>query len=139
MQAGHPADLSADRQMSTQGPGGHSQTTLFEKSLAEYQKSRKSEFNSNLQLEYTQPDQLMNTINFEKQMDASRNHASSFVSSNNLSGGATTQKKPCKPNKPPKSAKNGKLAKDMKQKSRGQFFGNDPKTTKGHQKILFTE
>ena len=92
-----------------------------------------------MQLEYTQPDQLMNTMNFENPADASRNHASSFVSSNKSSGGTTAQKKSAKPLKPPKSAKNGKLPKDLKQKGRSQFFGNNPKTTKGHQKILFTE
>lgn len=98
-----------------------------------------SELNGNLQLEYTQPDHMMNTINFEHQAEGSRNHASSFVSSNKSSSGAPAQKKPCKPLKPPKSVKNGKLPRDMRQKSRGQFFGNEPGTTKGHQKILFTE
>ena len=92
-----------------------------------------------MQLEYTQPDQLMNTINFEHVGEGSRNHASSVVSSNKSSSGATAQKKACKPLKPPKSVKNGKHPNTMKQKGRGQFFGNEPKTAKGHQKILFAE
>ena len=92
-----------------------------------------------MQLEYTQPDQLMNTINFENPADGSRNHASSFLSSNKSSSGAPAQKKPGKPLKPPKSVKNGKLPKDMKSKNRNRFFGNDSKTTKSHQKILFCE
>lgn len=81
----------------------------------------------------------MHTINFENPADGSRNHASSFVSSNKSSGGTAAQKKSCKPLKPPKSVKNGKLPRDMKHKHRGQFFGNEPGTTRGHQKMLFPE
>lgn len=113
--------------------------TMFERTLAHGQRDhRKNEFKSNLQLEYTQPEQLMNTINFDPVND-SGNRVNSFVSS---SSGAPAQKKQQsqKPLKPPKSVKNGKLPKDLKQKgSRSQYFDPQPQTTKGNQKILFAE
>lgn len=86
-----------------------------------------------------QPDKLMNTMHLDNGIDVNGHHGGSFVSSNKSSSGAINTKKSVKPQKPPKSVKNRKLPKDPAQKGRTQFFGNEPKTTKGSKKILFGE
>lgn len=50
-----------------------------------------------MQLDYTQPDKLMNTIHFDNGIEVSGHKGGSFVSSNRSSSGAIATKKSAKP------------------------------------------